>query len=123
MRTFFVNRFRFRINNGKWSYTSEIRISETNPFGVVMNILSIKICSLVSYSRRFGNYRYERLRQERIKKVQCVFVIIIVQDMKIEISTQNNFVITISRNNTSSSVNLSEQLQTNKSIALALGGP
>ena len=41
---------------------------------------------------------YERLRRERIKKVHCVFVIIIASNIKIQISTQNNFVIAISRN-------------------------
>ena len=40
---FFVNRFCFRINNGKWSDISEIRISETNTFGWFINILSIKV--------------------------------------------------------------------------------
>ena len=42
-KNFFVNRFRFRINNGRWSETSEIRIPETNWFGLVINILSIKV--------------------------------------------------------------------------------
>ena len=41
-RIFFVNRFRFRINNGRWSDTSEI-IPDTNPFGWFINILSIKV--------------------------------------------------------------------------------
>ena len=43
MRDFFLNRFRFRINNGRWSDISEIRIAETNPFGWVRNILYIKV--------------------------------------------------------------------------------
>ena len=30
---FFVSRCRFKINNGRWSDISEIRIPETNPFG------------------------------------------------------------------------------------------
>ena len=38
-------------------------------------------CCLVSYSRRFGNYLNEGVRGEIIKKVQCVFVIIIVQNI------------------------------------------
>ena len=40
---FFVNRFRFRINNGRWSDISEIRIPETNRFGWLINILSITV--------------------------------------------------------------------------------
>ena len=42
-RTLFVNRFRFRIKNGRWSDISEIRMPETNQFGWFMNILSIKV--------------------------------------------------------------------------------
>ena len=38
---FFVNYFLFRINNGRWSDISEIRIPEINPFGWFINILSI----------------------------------------------------------------------------------
>ena len=40
---FFVNRFRFIINNLRWSDISEIRILETNPFGWFINILYIKV--------------------------------------------------------------------------------
>ena len=35
-----MNRFRFRINNGRWS---DIRIPETNQFGWFLNILSIEV--------------------------------------------------------------------------------
>ena len=35
--------FRYIINNGRWSDTSEIRIPEMNLFGLVINILSIKV--------------------------------------------------------------------------------
>ena len=35
--------FVFRINNGRWSDISEIRIPETKPFGWFINILSIKV--------------------------------------------------------------------------------
>ena len=38
---FFVNGFRFKINNGRWSDTSAIRIPETNLSGGSVNILSI----------------------------------------------------------------------------------
>ena len=80
-----------------------IRDKNTGDEPVCLVIYVYIICqswSVVSYLRRFGNYRNERLRHERIKKVQRVFVIIIVKNIKIEISTQNNFVITIFRNNT-----------------------
>ena len=40
---FFVNRFRFRINNGRWSDISDIRIPEINPFGWFINIFTIKV--------------------------------------------------------------------------------
>ena len=96
---FFVNRFRFRINNGRWSDTSEIRIPETNPFGLVINILSIKVAVWSVIKDGLYNYQCQRLRHERIEKGQFVIVIIIVQNIKTEISTQNNFVITISRIN------------------------
>ena len=43
LKDFFVIRFRFRINNGRWSDISEIRIPETNPFGWLINILSMKV--------------------------------------------------------------------------------
>ena len=44
-RIFFVNRlcFRIKFNNGRWSDISEIRIPETNPFGWLINILSVKV--------------------------------------------------------------------------------
>ena len=45
-QNFFVNMFRFRINNGRWSDISEMRIPripETNSFGWFMKILSIKV--------------------------------------------------------------------------------
>ena len=44
---FFVNRFRFIINNGRWSDISEKRIPETNPFGWFINILSIKVAVIL----------------------------------------------------------------------------
>ena len=59
------------------SDTSEIRILEMNPFGLFINIFIYQSYSLVSYLRLFGNYQYETLRQERIKNVQCGFVIIV----------------------------------------------
>ena len=40
---FFVNRFRYRINNGRWSDIKDMRIPETNSFGWFMNILSINV--------------------------------------------------------------------------------
>ena len=43
LEDFFINRFRFRINNGRWSDISEIRMPETNPVGWFINILSIKV--------------------------------------------------------------------------------
>ena len=43
LRGLFVNRFRFRINNGRWPDISEMRIPETNSFGWFINILSIKV--------------------------------------------------------------------------------
>ena len=56
------------------------------------------------------------MRRERIKKVQCVFIII-VQNIKVEISTQNNFVKPFPEIILSSSDNLAM-----KSTAFALGG-
>ena len=76
--------------------TSEIRIPEWLGHKYII----YQSCSLVSYSSRFGNHRYERLKHKRIKEVRCVFFIITAQNIKIEISTQNNFNMTISRNNT-----------------------
>ena len=43
LEDFYVNRVRFRINNGRWSDISEMKIPETNPFGWFINILSIKV--------------------------------------------------------------------------------
>ena len=114
---FFVNMFRFRIN--KWKMVRYITDKNTGnePVWFGHKHIIYQSYSLVRYSRRFGNYLYEGWGHERIKKVQCVFVIIIFENIKIEISTQNNFVITISINNTYSS---SHNLYIN-SIALALG--
>ena len=62
---FFVNRFRFRINNGRWSDISEMRIPETNSFGWFINILSIKVAVGLVIRDGFGNYRNEWLRELR----------------------------------------------------------
>ena len=43
---FSVNRFCFRINNGRWSDTSVKRIPESNLLGFVINISSIKVIVL-----------------------------------------------------------------------------
>ena len=58
------------------------------PVWLVCKNIIYQSFSLVSYSRRFGNYRNERRKHERIKKGQDVFIIIIVQNIKIEISIQ-----------------------------------
>ena len=93
---YFVNKFSFRMNNRRWSW---IKCQKRTCLIVLW--ICYKSCSLViCYSRQFCNNQYERLIHERIKKVQYFFVMIIVQNIKIEISTLNNFVITISKNNT-----------------------
>ena len=47
---FFVNGFRFKINNGRWSDTSAIKIPETNLSGGSVNILSIyQSCSILLF--------------------------------------------------------------------------
>ena len=42
-RIFFINGVRYRINNGRWSDISQIRIPETNPLGWFIKILTIKV--------------------------------------------------------------------------------
>ena len=60
----------------------------------VFQLGPVLLVLIIIIIRWFCNNR-ERLRHERTKMVQCAFVIIIAQNIKIEVSTKNNFVVTI----------------------------
>ena len=69
------------------SDTSEVRITEMNLLGFVINILSIKdaVWSVIQNGMVIISMRDWDKRE---KKVQCVFVTIIVQNIKIEITPE-----------------------------------